>query len=287
MKKSTSSQTARPAWGLALFLLFALCLLLGVRYGDRAIHRLGLDPPLRPLPILMYHHVTENPEEAVGDMTVTADRLREDLQTLLDRGYTTVLPRDLLAAETEQSALPDKPVLLTFDDGYTSSYTLLFPILREYGCKAVISPIVGMPDGLDWEDGYCTWDMLREMAASGLVEIGSHTWNLHNPEDHGQYVPGGPNGVQRRDGETDKAFRERVLDDIRRSYDRIAQETGTAPVCFAYPFGAVEPDAAALIDGLFPVSLTTWPETADLADGTVRMPRWTISMDAPASRYLK
>ena len=273
----------RSLLGGGLFLLFALFLLLGIRYGDQAVRRLGLDPPVTPLPILMYHHVTTDPAEAVNDMIVTVDRLREDFQYLRDQGYTTVLPRDLLDPDT----LPDKPVLLTFDDGYNSNYFYLFPLLKEFGFRAVVSPIVCMPDGADTEYGYCTWDQLREMAASGLVEIGSHTYALHNLDTHGNYVPGGPNGVQRRAGETDGEFQSRVLDDIQKSYDRMTEELGTPPVCFAYPFGAAEPDAEALIDALFPVSLTTWPVTADLSDGTARLPRWTVSMDTPLSRYVK
>ncbi|MBQ9346818.1 MAG: polysaccharide deacetylase family protein [Oscillibacter sp.] len=272
----------RPLAGAALFVLFTAFLLLGLRYGHTVIRRLGLDPPLDPLPILMYHHVAED-GDVCNEMSVTVSRLREDFQYLADRGYTPVLPRGLLDPDT----LPDKPVLLTFDDGYTSNYIYLFPLLREFGFHAVISPIVGMPDGLDREDGYCTWEMLREMSASGLVEIGSHTWSCHNLDNHGMTYPNGANGIQRQAGETDGEFQARVLDDIQKSYDRIWQEIGAPPTCFAYPFGAVDPDADALIDALFPVSLITWPDTADLADGTRRMPRWTVTMDAPPSRYVR
>jgi len=280
MGKNTRKKS--PLAGAALFALFAAGILLGLRYGHSAIRRLGLDPPADPLPILMYHHVAEDGEEC-GDMAVTVSRLREDFQYLAGQGYTPVLPRDLL----EPDSLPDKPVLLAFDDGYTSSYARLFPLLQAFGFHAVVCPIVGMPDGMDREDGYCTWEMLREMTASGLVEIGSHTYALHNLDNHGNYVPGGPNGVQRRAGETDEAFQERVLDDIQRSFDRLTEELGTPPTCFAYPFGVTDPDADALVDALFPVSLTTWPETADLSDGTRRLPRWTVTMDAPPSRYVR
>ena len=272
----------RPWAGAALFAAFALFLLAGLRYGHGAIRRWNLEPPWVPLPILMYHHVAEDGEDC-NEMTVTVGKLREDFQYLLDRGYTPVLTRDL----AESTTLPEKPVLLTFDDGYTSNYLLLYPLLREFGLHAVICPIVGMPDGLDREDGYCTWDMLREMSASGLVEVGSHTWSCHNLDNHGMTYPDGADGVQRRDGETDGEFQARALDDIQKSYDRLAEELGTPPVCFAYPFGATDPDADALIDALFPVSLITWPDTADLSDGTRRMPRWTVTMDAPPSRYVR
>ena len=280
MKIRAIKTCRRPIAGLGLFLLFAAGLLLGIRYGERVVQRFHLDAPVCPLPVLMYHNVVSDGKET-NSMTVTVSKLREDFAYLRDHGYTAILPRDLLSGE----ALPEKPVLLTFDDGYVSNYMLLYPLLQEYGMKAVISPIVYMTDL--WEDGFCLWPMYREMAASGLVEVGSHTYNLHNPDSGMDYVTGGANGVQRRNGESDAAFRERVLEDIQRSYDRIAAELGTEPVCFAYPFGVTEPDAQTLIDELFPVSLVTRPGTADLYEGTVRLPRWTVTMEEPLSNFLR
>ena len=270
----------RPPLGMGLLILFALCLLAGIRYGDRVIRRLRLDPPIRPLPVLMYHNIVSDGKET-NEMTVTVSKLREDFAYLRDRSYTPILPRELLSGEP----LPDKPILITFDDGYVSNYILLFPLLKEYGFKAVISPIVSLADW--WDDGFCEWPMYREMAASGLVEIGSHTYNLHNPDHGGNYAPGEANGVQRRSGESGADFQSRVLQDIRKSYERITEELGTPPLCFAYPFGATDPDADRLIDELFPLSLATLSGSADLYYGTARLPRWTVTMNDPLENVLK
>ena len=72
-----------------------------------------------PVPALVYHHVAAGGEEC-NEMTVTAGRLEEDLRWLAENGYETVLPRELAA----EGSLPEKPVLVTFDDGYRSNYTL-------------------------------------------------------------------------------------------------------------------------------------------------------------------
>lgn len=264
----------RPLIGAALFALFALCLLLGVLYGDKVVWKFKLDPYRQPMPILMYHHMLPDGSDC-NDMTVTPSKLRQDFDYIVKQGYTPVLPRELLNPDS----LPDKPILITFDDGYASNYRLLYPMLQEYQFKAVICPIVCMPDLLATE--FCSWDMYREMIASGLVEIGSHTYKLHNLDVNGSYKPDEPNGIQRLEGETDAEFQERVLDDIQKSYDRLTEELGVAPTCFAYPFGAREPDADSLIDSLFPVSLLTWSDTADLYNGTARMPRWTVTMWEP------
>lgn len=229
----------------------------------------------------MYHHIVPDGEPC-NDMTVTPSKLREDFEYILKRGYTPILPRDL-AAKTD---LPDKPILITFDDGYTSNYTLLFPLLQEYKIKAVISAIVCMPDIP--ASNFCSWEMYREMSDSGLVEIASHTYRLHNlGERNGSFTPGGTNGIQRLPEENDAAFQSRVLDDLQLSYDRLAQELGSAPTCFAYPFGVSEPDAEALILSLFPVTLTTIPATADLKNGLHQLPRWTVTMSTDLSSILK
>lgn len=232
-----------------------------------------LPQPVRePMPVLMYHHMVPEGQDC-NAMTITPGKFRADLDIILAKGYTPVLPGELAAG----APLPEKPILITFDDGYRSNYDLVYPILREYGVKACISIIVLMPD-LPTDD-FCTWEQLREMTDSGLVEVGSHSYRLHNlGEDKGNYEKDGTNGVERRPGESDGDFQARVLDDIQKSHDRIAAELGSV-TCFAYPFGCTDPDAKALVDALFPVSLMTVPQCADLAKGLHDLPRYAVHME--------
>lgn len=240
-----------------------------------------LPQPVRePLPVLMYHHMVPDGQDC-NDMTVTPGKFRADLETVLAMGYTPVLPRELAAGD----ALPEKPILITFDDGYRSNYKLLYPILQKYNVKACISIIVLMPDLP--ADNFCFWSELQEMTDSGLVEIGSHSYRLHNlDEDSGNYDAQGANGVERRAGESDADFKARVLDDIQLSHDRIVEKLGGV-TCFAYPFGCSDPDAKALVDALFPVSLMTTPRCADLADGLHDLPRYTVTMKTDLTKLLK
>lgn len=232
-----------------------------------------LPQPVRePMPVLMYHHMVPEGQDC-NVMTITPGKFRADLDIILAKGYTPVLPGELAAG----APLPEKPILITFDDGYRSNYDLVYPILREYGVKACISIIVLMPDLPT--DNFCTWEQLREMTDSGLVEVGSHSYRLHNlGEDKGNYEKDGTNGVERRPGESDGDFQARVLDDIQKSHDRIAAELGSV-TCFAYPFGCTDPDAKALVDALFPVSLMTVPQCADLAKGLHDLPRYAVHME--------
>ena len=240
-----------------------------------------LPQPVRePMPVLMYHHMVPEGQDCNG-MTITPGKFRADLDIILAKGYTPVLPGELAAG----APLPEKPILITFDDGYRSNYDLVYPILREYGVKACISIIVLMPDLPT--DNFCTWEQLREMTDSGLVEVGSHSYRLHNlGEDKGNYEKDGTNGVERRPGESDGDFQARVLDDIQKSHDRIAAELGSV-TCFAYPFGCTDPDAKALVDAQFPVSLMTVPQCADLAKGLHDLPRYAVHMDTNLADFLR
>ncbi len=260
-------------WGISALVAAALVCALGV-WRVSAHGRM-------PLPVLMYHHVVADRTEC-NDMTVTESRLEKDLCWLRDRGYQTVLPRELAKGDP----LPEKPVLITFDDGYRSNYDLLYPLLQKYQMKAVISIIVEMPELPT--DNFVTWDMCREMVGSGLVEIGSHSYELHNLGDlGGSFDPNGVNGIQRRHGESDEGFQTRVLDDIQKSYDLIEQKVGQAPVFFAYPFGVKEPDAEELVNRLFPVTAVTKPKIADLKRGFHDLPRITVTMNRELSGVLK
>jgi len=234
-----------------------------------------------PLPVLMYHHVVPDGEDC-NDMTVTAGKLEDDFQYILDHGYTPVLPRELASGEP----LPEKPILITFDDGYISNYTLLFPLLQKHEMKAVISAIVYMPDIP--ASNFCSWDMYREMSDSGLVEIASHTYQLHNLDGRGgSFTPGGINGIQRKPEESDSEFEIRVLGDIEKSRQRLEEKLDRPVTCFAYPFGIAEPDAEALIEEAFPVTLMTNAATADLDNGLRNLPRWTVTMNTKISSILR
>ena len=232
-----------------------------------------------PLYVLMYHHVVGDGEEC-NDMTVTVSRLKKDLYWLKAHGYQSVLPRELAAGEP----LPERAVMITFDDGYLSNYELLYPALQEEQMKAVISVITCMPDRGD--PHYLSWDMCREMTESGLVEIGSHTYALHNLDSKGLVVSGGVNGIQRAPGESEEDFRLRVLDDIQKSYDLIRDNVGESPTFFAYPFGITERSASPLIHSLFPVTALTRSGLAQVRNDFHDLPRFRVTMADGMNSFL-
>ncbi len=221
--------------------------------------------------ILMYHHVIDGDESRCNDWTTTTQRLREDLQWLKDHGYTTLLPSEL----TSGAALPEKAVLITFDDGYASNYQLAFPLLQEFQAKAVISMIVRRT--VDGKPDFLTWDMCREMTDSGLVEFGSHTYDFHGND---------PRGIQRMSGESRKAYEERIFSDINESIQLIEENVGRPVRFFAYPHGQTEPWANDFLREHFDVTVTTQHGAADTSDGFYDLPRYNINPKQPVSKYL-
>lgn len=132
-------------------------------------------PHLMRVPMLMYHYVSIPPVDADIfrlDLSVTPQAFEEQMAYLAANGYQTVRVADVVAHLTKGAPLPEKPIVLTFDDGYADIYESVFPILKKYRMTATFYVIAQFTE--DKKTGYVTWEQLREMAAAGM-EIGSHS----------------------------------------------------------------------------------------------------------------
>ena len=128
--------------------------------------------PPEGFPILEYHMVTENPHPDAKPYVVPPEDFAEQLDYLAEEGYTTITPQDYARARKGKQQLPEKPIILSFDDGYEDNWRVVLPMLEERGMKAVfymVTNSIGQP-------GYLTWDNLFDMERRGM-EIGSHTAN--------------------------------------------------------------------------------------------------------------
>lgn len=221
----------------------------------------------RKLHILMYHQIVAEMPDEIGDWTTTAALLRKDLQWLKDNGYTTYLPSELAAGVP----LAERSVLITFDDGYDDNCSLALPLLQEYGMKAVVSVVCNYVEQGD--PGFLTWDMCRKMADSGLIEFGSHTYDLHD-------------GIRRRSGESKDAYLARVSADLQKSVDKIKAETGQDAIFFAYPHGERESWAEDYLKQTFAMTVTTQHGAANIGRGFYNLPRYNINSKQPVSMFL-
>ena len=131
-------------------------------------------PDQARVPIFMYHYVSElppDPDIYRRDLTLAPDKFAAQLQYLADEGYHTITLTDLYLYLEQGYPLPDKPVALTFDDGYEDAYQVVFPLLLEYGFTGTFF-VLATPAHFEW-DGYMTWAQMKEMSDAGM-DIQSH-----------------------------------------------------------------------------------------------------------------
>ncbi len=129
-----------------------------------------------PFGILMYHHIDHSVRFTAKKLSVTPENLEKQVTFILGRGYHFVTLDQAFEYFARDGRAPTHTLVLTFDDGYRSFYTSVFPLLKKYQIPAslyVINQDIG-------KRGNVTWDMMKEMIKSGFVEIGVHTVN-HRP----------------------------------------------------------------------------------------------------------
>ena len=190
------------------------------------------------LPVLMYHHIAE---EGDGGVTISAECFEEQIAALSEAGYTAVSLEDLYAYVEEGTPLPDKPILITFDDGYESNYEIAWPILEKYDMKAVIFTIgvsVGKDTYKDTDTAitpHFSYEEAREMAASGTISIQSHTYDMHQSAQLDE-APARTSAVP-LEGESEGAYMEAFLSDMEQSMSEIQKGVGEPVTAMAYPNG--------------------------------------------------
>lgn len=132
-------------------------------------------PPEHPqkVPILTYHSIEPKPDHKEGVMQrhyrITPENFEKQMQYLKDNGYTPITFKTLAEYLSYGTTIPEKAIVLTFDDGWKSQYDYAVPVLNTYGFTATFFIITKSHGG-----GYMTWDEVRELANAGF-EIASHT----------------------------------------------------------------------------------------------------------------
>lgn len=137
---------------------------------DQSKHYYKNEKNLR-IPILLYHRiVAEEPTRNMAYMDTTYKNFEKQIAGLLEYGYTVISYDDLIAYYNGEKALPEKVVMIDFDDGFSGVYDYAFKIAKKYNIPMttfLVDDLVGTP-------GYYTWDEAKEMSDSGLIHIYSH-----------------------------------------------------------------------------------------------------------------
>lgn len=224
----------------------------------------GNVPEQVSVPILLYHDIQDSEE---GDSTIAQRIFLSHLDALRQAGYETVTFQRLISYVKYGISLSEKPILITFDDGYLSNYEIAWPALRTRGMVGTIF-VVGSSVGKNtYKDTgaatlpHFTYWQAHEMIDSGVMSIQSHTYDLH------QYRPleadGGREGVLPKKRESAEVYRQALQQDFQLARDALQQNTGETVQVLAYPYGLYTRDSEAISAQLgFSITLTTRAEPA-------------------------
>lgn len=198
------------------------------------------------LVVLCYHDIIEDQYADQGG--VTQSDLREEWTTLQELGYHFIDQTQLLAALDGTEDLPEKPVMITFDDSLKSTYTLAFPILKELNIPAVVS-IIGYQVEYDYNynTSLLNWDEVAEMADSGLITLASQTWNCAESRINMKGERIYPL-INHKDNESDESYVKRINDDLAKNNQKINEYTDQTPLALTWPFGLFNDTAQAAMD---------------------------------------
>lgn len=223
------------------------------------------------VPVLMYHHI-----DAVGNAStiITPQTLEAHLSALSNAGYTPIFPDALVSYVRNGKPLPDKPILLTFDDGYLSNYQYAFPLLQKYKLCAtffVVGATVGnttyYKDTTHPITPHFSYAQGAEMVASGLVSLQSHTYDMHQwaPFETGK----ARTDILRWSGESEVDYRRVLKADCLSIRTALTKQTGVNSVhALAYPSGRHDLSAQSiLLEEGFDTTFTIIPGSNTILQG--------------------
>ena len=200
------------------------------------------------IPILMYHSISD--DDPNNNLLVPPSMFEEQM-AWLEANEFTAMDLDEALESMETGKVPKRPVVITFDDGYSDNYTSAFPTLKNHGLKATFFVIT---DGVD--DGYyMSSDMLKEMQAAGM-SIQNHTANHL---------------------ELDKLSREDAYDSIKRGQDFLRNNIGSDANYLCYPVGKYNDETIEIEKELgIKAATTTQGGISSMGDGLYQLKRVRI-----------
>lgn len=222
----------------------------------------GQEEVTNRVPILMYHRVCTDGPEALAPYRVMPAAFEAQLQVLRRHAYYTIGSDDLLEAIQSGRPFQGRPVMLTFDDGYTDFYTDAWPLLRRYGFFAEVFIVTERVGGTaDWDKQYgepaplMPWQAIRELAANG-IRFGSHLATHTRVE---------------------LLSEDEMLREARESRRTLGAQLGRDIVSISLPFGGGDQSTFSLLERCgYRIEFGTLPGTATTSDAPMGLPRIEI-----------
>ncbi len=241
------------------------------------------DTPLnQTLTIIGYHEITNNKNALIPEYSVTTAQFSQHIDWLKKNGYHFINVDQLIKANAGKYRLPSKPVLLTVDDGYASFYQNAYPVIKANKIPVVLAVVgswlepaagqkVDFADEMIPRSDMLSWDQLKEMQGSGLVEIASHSYNLHrgilgNPQ--GNLEPAAVTRLydpKTASYEDDVHYGQRITDDLKRNNSLLKAHGIRSPRVMVWPYGRYNMQTVSIAKQLgmpIAISLDDGPDSA-------------------------
>lgn len=225
-------------YALLICLILSLCVVL-----PRT--KACISPENTAIPIIMYHNISPKPS-LTGQYCVSVKEFEKDLINIGNSGYTPVSIQQLISYYNNSEPLPEKPIVITFDDGQESFYKYAFPLLKKYNYCAVMNIVGSFTDqytqindhNVDYS--YLNWTEVQQLYNSKIVEIGNHTYNMHE-------ITALRKGCGIKKGQEPLEYCNELNADIGMLQERLKAFTGETAYIFAYPYGHISQQAPEII----------------------------------------
>lgn len=215
--------------GLAVLLVVTL----GVLYGAYAMKMES-----RRVPVLMYHHFAET---SASDTVVSTERFEEQMTALHQAGYQAITLKRLYNYVHFKVPLPENPILITMDDGYTSNLEIAGPILEELGMCATVF-VIGINEGEEvyvhsgepfYQERF-SYEEAKPWIQKGVIDVQCHTYDMHQLESYGF---SGRDGMYQLPEESKEEYEQAIMLDFAQFRQRREPVKETELLGLAYPFG--------------------------------------------------
>ncbi len=295
---------------LVLLLLFAMPLQAlaatsAVSAAEGALPPVAATDSAATYTVLMYHHLVPESEIYPGSVNygngavLSVENFEAQMASLASLGANTIFASELYNYLSQGLMPPENTVVIIFDDGYLSNYTYAFPILQRYNIKANISVVVKSSERSAGDGAYLgeiphfSFDQMKEMASSGLVEFGSHTYDGHGTartdiygtEDSVMVNPIYDEETGRL--ETDYEYRARVKNELELSKYLIEKVTGKPVVYYAYTNGRYN---QTILDTLketgYKLAFTVASRPASASDNIYLLPRINVPNEMTITEFV-
>lgn len=215
--------------------------------------------------ILSYHEIADKSETLDSTYAVTPSNFDQQIRWLMENGYHFIGIDDILKYRKSGKTLPNKAVLITFDDGYQSVYANAYPVLKKYRIPAVIA-LVGSwlqaKENVDFNkhiiprSKFLSQQEIKEMVGSGLVEVASHSYDSHkgiqgNPQGNMEPAMRTRQWLSDKNAyEDEKSYEQRVYNDLLKNNTFLEHYTGQKPRVMVWPYGHYNIEARKIAERL-------------------------------------